>query len=251
MSRIIPISLFVALAIIGAGILGYRQLNTNTQPATTDAAAITVTPQIATSSVLVDKAILPVDGYVVVRGIDGVHLSQIIEISSYLEKGTYKNVRVEYGDENTDNEDLIVMLYADNGDKSFSGNTRPYKDANGKMVAVYVKTGLRVPDAITEPTVMMDKTMGMNMATVHYTNAGFEPKSLEVPTGTMVEFVNDSDTEMWVASNPHPEHDTLSTFDEFESVPKGGTYAYTFDKKGTWPYHDHEHAAVEGVIVVK
>jgi hypothetical protein len=63
----------------------------------------------------------------------------------------------------------------------------------------------------------------------------------------MVEFVNDSDIEMWVASNPHPQHDILPTFDEFDGVKKGEVYTYTFDKKGTWPYHDHINAAKEGV----
>jgi len=237
----------IVLLLLGGSTYWYIQSTALSQ---TSVGSIQLRPREPTDSVLVDSAMLPIDGYVVIRGIVGNHLSQIIEISPYLEKGEHKNILVTYGDENPDKEDLIAMLYADNGDKSFSGNTRPYKDENGRMVAVYVKTGQPVPASITEPTVMMDKTMGMNMATVHYTNKGFDPKTITVPVGTMVEFINETDGDMWVASNPHPQHSVLPTFDEFDSVPKGGNYTYTFDKKGTWPYHDHENAATEGVVNV-
>lgn len=213
---------------------------------------IIITPQHATSTVMIDSVTLPVDGYVVIRGVDGVHLSQIVEISRYLERGTHKNILISFDSSfRVVGEDLIAMIYSDNGDKIFSGNNRPYKDSDGQIVAIYVETGLRVPASITEPVVMVDKTMGMTMATVHYTDKGFEPKTLTVPVGTMVEFINNSTTQMWVASNPHPQHDILPTFDEFEGVAKGQSYAYTFDKKGTWAYHDHINAAREGVIKVQ
>ncbi len=240
------------LLLLGGG--AYWYVWSATPPVTSIEATtgnIQLQPQDAKDRVLIDSVILPVDGYAVIRGIVGNHLSQIIEISPFLEKGEHKNILITYGDENPDKEDLIAMLYVDNGDKSFSGNTRPYKDESGQMIAVYVKTGLPVPTSITEPTVMMDKTMGMTMATVHYTIKGFDPKTITVPVGTMVEFVNETDGDMWVASNPHPQHDILPTFDEFEGVPKGGSYIYTFDKKGTWPYHDHLNAATEGSIKVE
>ena len=246
--------LLILIVILGAGgVYAYSKnissvQNSNKPDQTT---VVELTPQNATSTVLIDRVNLAQDGYVVIRGSEGNRLGQIIEISRFLEKGEHENIKINLGDFYEGGEDLIAMVYGDTGDKSFSGLTKPYKDKNGQMVAVYVSTGKPVPNSITEPTVSFDKTMGMSMATVHYTNTGFEPKTLTVPVGTMVEFVNDSDIEMWVASNPHPQHDILPTFDEFDGVKKGEVYTYTFDKKGTWPYHDHINAAKEGVIVVQ
>lgn len=91
----------------------------------------------------------------------------------------------------------------------------------------------------------------MGMETVRYTNDGFKPSKLSVSAGTMIEFVNQSDSEMWVASNVHPSHEILPTFDQFKGVIKGKSYMYTFDKKGVWPYHDHINPALEGVITVE
>jgi plastocyanin len=248
---ILTIIIFV---VFGVGTYLYVQTSVLRDPAPVEikqSVEVIVSPQNATSTVFIDSVNLLQDGYVVIRGSERNRLGQIIEISHFLEKGEHKNIQIKLGDFYEGGEDLIAMIYADTGDKSFSGLTKPYKDANGHMVATYVATGKPVPTSIMEPTVSFDKTMGMNMATVHYTNTGFEPKTLTVPVNTMVEFVNDSDIEMWVASNPHPQHDILPTFDEFDGVKKGEVYTYTFDKKGTWPYHDHINAAKEGVITVQ
>lgn len=209
-----------------------------------------MSPQEGHDSVTIDSVTLSKPGYVVIRGSDGKRLGQVIEISRYLTPGTYTDIQIALGDFYTYSADdqLIAIIYADEGDQSFSGLDEPATDSSGNATAVFVKTGQPVPASVFQEVAANG---GAGMETVRYTNSGFQPKKLTVPVGTMVEFINQSDTRMWVASNVHPGHDLLPTFDEFKAVEKGQSYMYTFDKKGTWPYHDHENPAVEGVIVVE
>lgn len=205
-----------------------------------------ISPQDARTSVTVNRAALARGGYVVVRGGDGRRVGQVIEISQYLEAEEHENVTIELGDFYTykETDQLIVMIYQDDGDKSFSELDQPVTAS-----AVFAKTGKPVLASVFEHEVAPEG--GMGMITVRYTNTGFEPSKLTVPVGTMVEFVNQSDEEMWVASNMHPSHEILATFDQFSGAAKGQSYMYTFDTKGTWPYHDHINPAVEGSIVVE
>lgn len=205
-----------------------------------------VSPQDAQTSVTVNRATLAQGGYVVVRGGDGRRVGQVIEISQYLEAGEHEDIPIELGDFYTykETDQLIAMIYQDDGDKLFSELDQPVTTS-----AVFAKTGKRVLASVFEHEVAPEG--GMGMVTVRYTNSGFEPAKLTVPVGTMVEFVNQSDEEMWVASNMHPSHEILATFDQFSGVGKSQSYMYTFDKKGVWPYHDHINPAIEGSIMVE
>lgn len=244
------ITIVIFLIVFGA--LGYvwwtytgRQSDDITSSASVS--RLVVSPQEAYDSVTIDRAVLAQGGYVVVRGSDGKRLGQVIEISPYLEPGKHNNITILLGDFYTYNESdqLIVMLYRDDGDKSFSDLDQPAEST----AAMFVKTGEIVPASLFQEQVATHG--GMGMETVRYTNDGFQPAKLTVPVGTMVEFVNQSDKTMWVASNIHPEHDILPTFDQFKEVPKGQSYMYTFDKKGAWAYHDHINPALEGVVAVE
>lgn len=245
----IVILVLIVLAAVGTTIYlnNRRAQSTNNSPAAVNAEELIVTPQEARTSVTVSRATLAQGGYVVIRGSDGKRLGQVIEISLYLEAGAHENVTIELGDFYTFNlaDQLIAMIYHDDGDKAFSELDLPVETAS----AVFVETGKPVPLSVLEQHVAASN--GMGMETVRYTNTGFQPAKLTVPVGTMVEFVNQSDKEMWVASNVHPAHDILPTFDEFKGEGKGKSYMYTFDKKGAWPYHDHINPALEGVITVE
>lgn len=86
--------------------------------------------------------------------------------------------------------------------------------------------------------------------TVTYADSGFTPNSVTVKKGTTVTFVNESTGNMWVASAVHPTHQLLPGFDQLKSVANGGTYEYTFDKVGTWKYHNHVSAGDTGTVIV-
>ncbi len=163
---------------------------------------LSVSPEAVRGSVIVDSAVLTRGGYVVVRGSDGKRLGQIIEISPYLEPGEHTNINIPLGDFYSYNESdqLIAMIYRDGGDRTFNDLDRPA----GGTAAVFVTTGKSVPVSVFGEQVVAQG--GMGMETVRYTNSGFRPAKLTVPVGTMIEFVNQSDNGMWVASNVRPEH---------------------------------------------
>lgn len=86
---------------------------------------------------------------------------------------------------------------------------------------------------------------------VDYDGSAFSPASLTVKVGTTVKFVNKSADPMSVASNPHPTHTDYPGFDQYKSTFKGqNEYDFTFDKVGTWGYHNHLSPSQGGTVVV-
>lgn len=104
----------------------------------------------------------------------------------------------------------------------------------------------------TTKTVTKDEVMEKEeVSTIKYTDEGFEPQSVTVKVGSTVTFVNESDLDMWVASALHPTHLELPGFDQLKGEPKGSTYSFTFEKKGTWKFHDHLTPKFYGSVVVE
>ncbi len=212
-------------------------------------ASMVISKQTPQKEITIDSVTMPANGWVIARAVDGNRLSQIIEISEFLSKGDHTQIVIPLGDF-YNGEELIGMIYVDNGDTIFNDNDQPYKSIDGNMIAVYVKTGEPVPASMMQPEISAGHMMGGNMVTVKYTNSGFVPARMEVAVGTMVEFVNESDKEMWVASNDHPGHEILPTFDQFKTIGKGGKYTYVFDRVGNWQYHDHINPELIGTVEV-
>ncbi len=201
-------------------------------------------------TVIVTEAVLTEPGYLVVREVIGDIAGQIVEISPYLDAGMYSNIEIPLGEFYTGENEVMVLVYADaGGDKVLNDLDQPFVDSNGNFVARFVATAKVVPNTIIEakPGIPLH-SMGMNVQTVTYTNEGFEPATLEVGVGAMVHFVNESNTEMWVASDSHPAHTDLPTFDQFKT---GDMFMYIFEEPGTWEYHDHLNPTAIGKITVK
>lgn len=101
------------------------------------------------------------------------------------------------------------------------------------------------------------------MVEVDYTDAnGFNPNAVAIKIGDTVKFVNKSSEKMWVASNDHPTHtlysgtalrehcpDTSGT--AFDQCGSGDEYSFTFERAGSWHYHNHTRASMQGSITVK
>lgn len=100
---------------------------------------------------------------------------------------------------------------------------------------------------------------------ITYTDTGYSPKALTIKLGETVTWANDSSLNMWTASAMHPSHivysgtslsehcpDTAGTsFDACKGTVPGGTWSFTFNKKGTWGYHDHLNPSNFGKIIVE
>jgi len=86
---------------------------------------------------------------------------------------------------------------------------------------------------------------------VAYTKSGFSPQVLRIKKGESVTFSNMTTGGLWVASDPHPAHTNLSSFNALKAVMQGGTYTYTFTQIGSWSYHNHADASMKGTIIVE
>ena len=86
---------------------------------------------------------------------------------------------------------------------------------------------------------------------VTYDRSGFKPQSITISKNTTVRFVNKSEMPLYVASNPHPQH---TDYPEFEAVRANNgrmprmtdIFSFTFEKTGTWGYHNHTASSDTG-----
>jgi len=91
---------------------------------------------------------------------------------------------------------------------------------------------------------------GKPTATVRMTDAGYSPKVLKIKQGQTVEFVNDSKTDYWPASDPHPTHTDYPGFDAQKTILPGGSWDFTFNRTGTYGYHNHLAPETHAEIVI-
>ena len=86
---------------------------------------------------------------------------------------------------------------------------------------------------------------------VTYTDSGFSPSTLTIKAGDTVVFKNESSSAFWPASAVHPTHELYPEFDAKAAISLGSTYSFTFNRVGTWKYHNHLNASHTGTIVVE
>ena len=125
------------------------------------------------------------------------------------------------------------------------GNASVIND--GPASADYFPTaGPTTDDSVTPST-----DLPVLASVVTYSATGFSPNSLTVKAGTTVTFKNETTGTMWVASDPHPTHTSYAEFDAKKGFASGESYSYTFNKVGSWSYHDHLHAGFKGIVIVE
>ncbi len=114
-------------------------------------------------------------------------------------------------------------------------------------------TGVDVGGSVTVAT---PKTV-----TVSFNGDAFDPKTVTINKGDTVKWISTGGN-MWVASAQHPDHtgysgttrtqhcpDTSGT--AFDQCAPGTSFSFTFQKTGTWNYHDHLNAQLFGSVIVQ
>lgn len=130
----------------------------------------------------------------------------------------------------------------------------------------------QVTDSGTEPipsttpasvsSTTQDSSAAMS-ATVTYSASGFSPSSVTIKKGGTVTFNVADGSKMWVATDAHPEHEGYDATSRsqhcasgyvgekpFDQCAAGATYSFTFEKIGSWSYHNHSDQDMGGTIVV-
>jgi len=119
--------------------------------------------------------------------------------------------------------------------------------------------GLESTDNITYLTIGNGTQVGGGVLNANFTpaavitrtNEGYEPADITIKAGDTVMFMNESDSFHWPASDVHPTHSIYSDFDPREPVAPGDTWSFTFERPGSWRFHDHIRANLVGTIVVE
>ena len=106
------------------------------------------------------------------------------------------------------------------------------------------------PTQASQPTAQASAQSENSSQTVEIGSNGFSPATLTVTKGTSVTFVNKSGRSVEVASDPHPTHTNLKGF-ESDALRDGASFSFTFDKAGTWGYHDHLRPSMTAKVVVQ
>src|SRR3990167_9203248 len=128
--------------------------------------------------------------------------------------------------------------------------------AAGEGEEAMIEEPMLVPDAPggigedTEVTSDSEESAAPMAASVTYSAGGFSPSTVTVKIGGTVTWSSTGGGQMWVASAQHPTHTAYSgtTLQEhcddavdtsLDQCETGTTYSFTFDKAGTWRYHNH------------
>ncbi len=242
------------LLLVGVGVFFLVQRNdaTDTENKTaqkSDVPSLSVPKQLVLKSVRIDRVNLAKPGYVVIRGMADGKLSQILEVSPLLPAGASSDITIDLLEAPPDNVSVIAVAYEDDGDGGFNPTFDARVVVDEQILAVNVETGTKIPNDVFLPEGVAGAQKDAAV-TITYTDQGYTPATVTIQKGQTVSFVNNSSVPMWTASNPHPAHTILPTFDQFKGSEPGSVYQYTFDQVGTWRYHDHINPSFGGVVIV-
>jgi len=85
---------------------------------------------------------------------------------------------------------------------------------------------------------------------VTLTKDGFVPDTLTIKKGQTIAFRTTAGKLFWPASNLHPSHLLYPEFDPQQPIQPNNVWAFTFEKVGSWKFHDHLAPYFTGVVNV-
>lgn len=90
------------------------------------------------------------------------------------------------------------------------------------------------------------------LAQVTITAQGFVPQTILIKKGSPVNWTNRDNKTHQIASDPHPTHLLLPALGKGKNLSPGSSFTFTFDKTGTFTYHDEQNPLkFKGVVIVK
>lgn len=87
-------------------------------------------------------------------------------------------------------------------------------------------------------------------AAITLTATGFNPATITIKAGTKVTWTNSSGATGNVSSDPHPIHTNYPPLN-LGSFANNSSVSLTFDKAGTYGYHNHLNPGEKGTIIVQ
>lgn len=87
-------------------------------------------------------------------------------------------------------------------------------------------------------------------AVVVYNKDGFSPGTFTVKSGQKVKILNETDSTIEFASDPHPTHTTNPEMNS-EDIAPGQIKEVTVTRKGEWGFHNHYNPTKRGTMTVE
>ena len=91
-------------------------------------------------------------------------------------------------------------------------------------------------------------------ATIEYKDGEFSPECLQISPGTTVTWVNQSDKDIQIGTDPHPAHSgnkEVSNGEYVLTLDPGEEATVNVDKVGKSAYHNHLNSSAGGAIIVE
>ena len=86
--------------------------------------------------------------------------------------------------------------------------------------------------------------------TFTFTKEGIEPQEIEIKSGGVVVWINDSGGNIELYSDDHLTHQKYPLLN-FGAIKNKAAAQLTFDKPGTYGFHNHLKPEQKGVVIVK
>ena len=94
-------------------------------------------------------------------------------------------------------------------------------------------------------------TQPVTVAAVSITKDGFVPATIQIKKGSQVTWTNNDTNPHQVVTDPHPTHTNLKGLNS-DSLGQGESFTFTFEKSGTFTYHDEMNPLnIKGAVIVK
>lgn len=87
-------------------------------------------------------------------------------------------------------------------------------------------------------------------AVITYNNDGFSPATFTVRSGQKIKILNETESTIEFASDPHPTH-TINPEMNSGDIEPGQTKDITVTKKGEWGFHNHFNPSMRGTMTVE
>jgi len=102
-----------------------------------------------------------------------------------------------------------------------------------------------------EPASSKANTQVVAVASVSITKDGFVPATIQIKKGSQVTWTNNDTNLHQVVTDSHPAHTNLKGLDS-DPLAAGESFTFTFEKTGTFSYHDEMNPLnIKGTVIVK
>lgn len=129
---------------------------------------------------------------------------------------------------------------------------------------VYAFTSGKIPGAQPTPSatqtpvqtqtystpVIPDPPVFSGKQVINLTKSGFDPATIRIKKGTLIQWINQSGTAASVNSANHPTHQVYPSLN-LGKFPDGAGVSLIFNDSGTYKYHNHLNPSQTGTVVVE